>query len=1027
MSYSGKCAFSFFFVVFVLFLGISFVGAQSIRENPSDSVTACAEGQYARISEDGLVCADTSPSPSASSCASGVDCCGAGEFVKITPTGLDCYAYLNGGSGCGSEDPSCSTCPDCCGDGVFAFITTEGLVCIGRPEWQATTLSINEGAYLGGGSGFNVLDAVSGTGLTVASVGTLPSWLSLKNNILSGQAPEVAAGNKTTYTVNLTASNSFASNVPGVITINVLNVCDNHAECGSSAIYCSNPPDGRCLSCTWDSSYTACSGTSRVKYCRVNGTAVRSSTVACSAGQTCLNGVCGVTRNATCSWGGYSSYGSCSVTACGSSGTRTRTRTCSLLTSASHGGTSSCSCSSGYPADTTQTDSQTCLGTICPSGYACSGNSCVSTSCTGCSTWGAYSPALSTFCGARNVTQACSTPSPSGCTGGYSPRTVSRTGTLSCSSGQSCSNGSCAADCDYFPSCSLTSQDCPSTSTCGDTRTRSTACTGGCTAWSACSGGTACSAGQVCVSGQCQDCTSPNRFANGICGAPCPAQIISGCSLRTLQYGYYAPSSYASCASGHTGSCSGAYQCTTSGGPFSVRDASLNTCTACTPVNGGWTATSYSGYGSCTATTGSCGAGTKSRTWSRTCTNPAPSCGGSTCSGLSSGTNSASCTVACSSGQTCSNNSCVATATCTGGTTIVGCVLSSGTTAHLGTKTGSCGSGYTGSCSYQCNNGNWTAVTACAVSSGGGTSSGSSNCDPVCSDDETCVYIPTHYAAVATYNGWGSTYYGYYTCGANCGTNGSASCFRSGAFNCSYGYDIGISGYRINGLIDCSFISGYESSYYYSTDEEDCFSGSYDSNLVEMNYSWVCECPDIVDDFVADYNEQQASCSGYNYGICGGGDSGDGTDIFDMCAGTLEDSFFDSALQTWTCVYPESAGLSEAHWECSPSSSGYGSISASCSASAPARSSFYNTGNPCCQEGARCDGSTRVSWSQCFEGSRRSCSYGCAEVGNIEAWCHDCTDDSDGGRDGGCTSTEPHCVSNSDGVWECERSDSIDL
>ena len=67
-----------------------------------------------------------------------------------------------------------------------------------------------------------------------------------------------------------------------------------------------------------------------------------------------------------------------------------------------------------------------------------------------------------------------------------------------------------------------------------------------------------------------------------------------------------------------------------------------STCAPCTPVNGGW-ATTYGELSACSAT--ACGqSGTRSQSWSRTCTNPSPSCGGAPCSGATGGTRTVSCT-----------------------------------------------------------------------------------------------------------------------------------------------------------------------------------------------------------------------------------------------------------------------------------------------------------------------------------------------------------------------------------------------
>ena len=91
-----------------------------------------------------------------------------------------------------------------------------------------------------------------------------------------------------------------------------------------------------------------------------------------------------------------------------------------------------------------------------------------------------------------------------------------------------------------------------------------------------------------------------------------------------------------------------------------------------TPVNGGWSA--WSAWSSCSGESGAC-EGTQSRT--RTCTNPAPSCGGADCSGSSTDT------------QACSITSRVAGAWCGSSTSVHGSYTCGATYNSACTLTGS--------------------------------------------------------------------------------------------------------------------------------------------------------------------------------------------------------------------------------------------------------------------------------------------------------------------------------------------------
>ena len=123
--------------------------------------------------------------------------------------------------------------------------------------------------------------------------------------------------------------------------------------------------------------------------------------------------------------------------------------------------------------------------------------------------------------------------------------------------------------------------------------------------------------------------------------------------------------------------CSGSVSATTSGQTSTATDSgtspngsatfrcddgawieqSGSTCESCTPVNGGWL-TTYGDWSACSAT--ACGqSGTRSRSWSRTCTKPMPSCGGTDCSGPTSGAENKSCVgYTCPTDRTCSAGVC---------------------------------------------------------------------------------------------------------------------------------------------------------------------------------------------------------------------------------------------------------------------------------------------------------------------------------------------------------------------------------
>jgi hypothetical protein len=175
---------------------------------------------------------------------------------------------------------------------------------------------------------------------------------------------------------------------------------------------------------------------------------------------------------------------------------------------------------------------------------------------------------------------------------------------------------------------------------------------GGWTAWSPCS--VTCGVGI-----QTRTCTNPAPSGGGAScsGASQQSCTMPACTVLPVNGGW---SAWSTCSvtcglgtqmrtctdplpSGGGATCSG----------VATQPCTLGTCPA--PVNGGWSA-----WGSCSVT---CGAGTQTRT----CTNPLPSNGGTTCSGSAtqSCTESVcSCSNAlseCASGQSCYTNQCYLT------------------------------------------------------------------------------------------------------------------------------------------------------------------------------------------------------------------------------------------------------------------------------------------------------------------------------------------------------------------------------
>ena len=109
----------------------------TIRQSPEDFVTTCTADQYATRTMQGIVCKKPTDNW-ASEVTTDSHCSSSGstrEFLKITPTGLQCVDFSN------KQSTYTTYCADCCGLGEFAVITTLGLRCVGG--WCAVDANCN--------------------------------------------------------------------------------------------------------------------------------------------------------------------------------------------------------------------------------------------------------------------------------------------------------------------------------------------------------------------------------------------------------------------------------------------------------------------------------------------------------------------------------------------------------------------------------------------------------------------------------------------------------------------------------------------------------------------------------------------------------------------------------------------------------------------------------------------------------------------------------------------------------------------
>ncbi len=298
----------------------------------------------------------------------------------------------------------------------------------------------------------------------------------------------------------------------------------------------------------------------------------------------CTGAIAPETRTRTISptGGGWSTLPGESSVACGT----TQTATCTNP-APSCGGT----CSGTAP---------TVTGTKCSGNQGCTNGLCGSTppTCTSCATWNAWANTSSTRCGNVPQRRTCETKAPAGCTGAIAPETRTRTisptnggwSTLPGESSVACGTTQTATCTNPAPSCG---------GTCSGTAPTVT--------------GTKCSGNQGCT--------------NGLCGSTPPT--CTSCATWNA---------WANTSSTRCGNVPQRRTCETKAPAGCTGAIAPETRTRTVPaVNGGWS--SWSSWGSCTCTPSildRATTGTQART--RTCTNPAPSCGGNSCAGASRAT-----------------------------------------------------------------------------------------------------------------------------------------------------------------------------------------------------------------------------------------------------------------------------------------------------------------------------------------------------------------------------------------------------
>ncbi|XP_071102012.1 coadhesin-like [Haliotis cracherodii] len=381
--------------------------------------------------------------------------------------------------------------------------------------------------------------------------------------------------------------------------------------------------------------------------------------------QACNTVACPV-DGAWASWT-VASTGTCSLTCGGGQQSLSRVRTCTNPSPADGGST--------CPGSSSATQSQSCNTSPCPVDGAWASWTIASTGTCSLTCGGGQrsisrvrtctnpSPANggSTCPGSSSDTQSqsCNT-SPCPVDGAWASWTIASTGTcsLTCGGGQrsisrvrTCTN----------PSPANGGSTCPGSSS--DTQIQScntSPCPvdGAWASWTIASTGTCsltCGGGQRSIS-RVRTCTNPSP-ANG--GSTCPGSSSDTQSQSCNTSPCPVDGTWASWTVASTGTCSltcgGGQQslsrartCTNPspdhGGltcPGSSSDTQSQSCnTSPCPVDGAWTSWTVASTGTCSLT---CGGGQQSLSRARTCTNPSPANGGSTCPGSSSDTQRQSC------------------------------------------------------------------------------------------------------------------------------------------------------------------------------------------------------------------------------------------------------------------------------------------------------------------------------------------------------------------------------------------------